>query len=276
VSWGYGSGSPILGLAALGVCIFVMVLGSMPLPQLMAPRLMLGVIAGAVTGTLYRLAVQPVIATPAGLVLTILPFLLVGGILRAHPRSGPAGVDANMCFLLASQAGMPASHDPAGIIQGSLALALSASLMAGLFILLPRRVFRQAADAAQRIRRDLQRILESRGLPDSAAWQARSSRQILRLALHLGRASNLGQRWPRGLLAVINLGQAMIDQQRLGLPEDIQDLLTAVMQKRLPPETGAANLLAWAAEEADPSGRRLLERLGRSLAQSADLLTFGL
>ena len=94
---------------------------------------------------------------------------------------------------------------------------LAAGAIAGLFMLLPPRVPRQAADAAARIRRDLQRILETGVRPDPSHWRAHATRQILRLSLHLGRAEGLGRCWPEGLLATLNLSQAA-DLFTFGLP----------------------------------------------------------
>ncbi len=266
---------PPMELAALGVCIFVMVLGSMPLPQLVAPKLLTGVVVGVVAGIIYRLAVQPAITTTSGLVLSVVPFLLLGGFARANPRTGAAGVDANMCFLLASQAGMPAITDIAKIFTDSIALAVAAGVMAGAFILLPRRVRQQAEDAATVIRRDLQRIIESGVDHDPADWRARGSRQILRLTLHLGRAKVLGERWPTGLLAVLNAGQAMIDLQQLGMPEAVKVLLVALLQQKMSPRQTAKALHALADTTDDDNLGRMISRLANTLLLAADLLTFG-
>ena len=148
--------------------------------------------------------------------------------------------------------------------------------MAGFFILLPRQVLRQAADAAGLIRRDLQRILESDELRDLAVWQARSSRQILRLSLHLGRAPGLGKHWPKGLLAAINLGQAILDLRQSGLPESVRALLSATLQRQLSPGSAAESLLALAQRESDGCTKAGLLNLAWTLEQSSDLLRFGL
>ena len=264
---------PSLGLAALGVCIFVMVLGTLPLPQLVAGKLITGVATGVLAALVYRLAVQPAIASPAGLILSLVPFLLVGGFFRAHPRLGAAGIDFNMCFLLASQAGMPASHDTARIFLDSGALVASAGLMAGLFILLPRRVHHQAVDAVAVIRRDLQRILESAAVQDPGAWRAQGSRQVLRLALHLGRAREAVRRWPRGLLAALNLGQAMIDLRAEGMPEPVRALLAGTLRRQIPPAAAVPALAALAAS-GEARTRQLTLRLAATLDQASDLLTY--
>jgi len=267
------AGSPTVGLLALGICIFVTVLGSMPLPQLIAPTLISGVVLGVLAALFYRLGVQPHLASPAGLILTWLPFVLVGGFFRTHPRFGAAGIDFNMCFLLASQAGMPASSDVHRILLDSGALVVAAGLMAALFMLLPHRAPGQARDAATLIRRDLQRILEGGDNPDLDLWRSRSARQILRLALHLGRAKDLGRRWPRGLLAALNLGHALIDLQAQGLPEPARALLAATLRGALPPGEAAQGLRGLPA--ARDGQAALLLRLAETLDQAGDLLTFG-
>jgi uncharacterized membrane protein YccC len=251
----------------MGVCIFVMVLGSMPLPQLIAPFLIGGVALGVLAATFYRLVLQPGLGTPAVLVLSILPFLLAGGFLRTHPKLGAAGVDFSMCFLLASQAGMPASHDVPRILMDSGSLLVSAGMMAGLFMLLPHR----AADAATQIRRDLQRILSADVLADKHRWRARSSRQILRLALHLGRARDLVRRRPRSLLAALNLGHALIDLKEEGMPEAVKVLLAATLRREMTPGAAARTLVLLADAPGAAGTRHLVHNLARTLEQAGDL-----
>jgi uncharacterized membrane protein YccC len=262
---------PSVGLLAMGICIFVMVLGSMPLPQLVAPFLIGGVTLGVMAATLYRLVLQPGIGSPVVLVLSIIPFLVVGGFFRTHPRLGPAGVDFSMCFLLASQAGMPATHDVPRILMDSGALLVSAGMMAGLFMLLPHRALRQAADAATLIRRDLLRILSEEALPGKAPWRARSSRQILRLALHLGRARGLARRRPQSLLATLNLGYALLDLEEEGMPEEVRKILLATLRRELAPRSAARTLVLLADAPGAAGTKHLIGRVARTLEQVGNL-----
>ena len=265
---------PSVGLAAMGLCVFVMVLGSMQVPQLVAPKLISGVVLGVLAAVFYRLVLQPAIATPAGLLLSFAPFVLLAGFFRTHPRFGASGTDFGMCFMLASQAGMPATHDVHRILLDACALMGSAGLMAGLFILLPHRAPRQAEDAATRIRRDLLRILDADPGAEHAQWRTRSARHILRLALHLGRAKDLGRQWPQGLLATLNLGQAMIDLQEAGLPPEARAALAAALRQETRPQTAAATLLGLAEQSEAGSLQDLLRRVAITLEQAQDLLTF--
>ena len=270
------SGWPPLGLMAMGVCIFTQVLSSMPLPQLIAPKLVTGVILGAVVAIGYRICIQPHLATSTGLLLTLIPFLIAGGFARTHPRVAPISIDAIMCFLMSSQLGMPAIHSIPPLLRDTAAMALAAGIAASLFLVLPRNPRRQARDAALVIRRDLQRILELDESADPTIWHARGSRQILRLSLHLGRAQSQGKRLPRGFLATLNLGQAMIDLQLQGMPEPVRILLNSVLRQETALQEGVKALKLLAGGCLDEARSPRILRLADTLEQASGLLTFGL
>ena len=271
-----GTGRPLGILLAFGVSIFSMVLGTMTLPQDIAPKLLTGVLTGAFAAVVYRIAVQPAAATTPWLLLSIAPFLLLGGVLRAHPRTAIAGVDFNMCFLLASQAGSAAVR-PGTAVAESLALAAGAVLMAGGFMLLPRRAVRQAREAAAVIRNDLRRMVAPDQDPAGTDWRARSFRQILRLALHLGRAKELGDRWPTGLLATLNLGHGIeqLHLQPADLPAKAAALATLGRLAEAPREVAGELRRLADAEPAGPLGP-VLAGLAADLEQAEGLLRFGL
>ncbi|HJU71370.1 MAG TPA: FUSC family protein [Paucimonas sp.] len=212
---GIGSGWPEGELAALGVCIFSMILGSMPKPQAIAPAMLKGVSAGVVFAIFYRFVVQPHVATVPELVLSVAPFMLIGAFARANRRTTMPALDANMCFLLASQAVLPAVTDPSRILGGAFALLLAAAMVTGGFILLPRSPASLASDAACRILNDLRRLVLETRMHESGDWQPHALRQILRLMLHLGRADDLRRKAPKGLLATLNLGNAIVDMHAL-------------------------------------------------------------
>jgi uncharacterized membrane protein YccC len=277
-SLAHWAGSPLVVQAAVGVCIFSLVLGSMALPQHIAPKLLAGVVGGAALAVFYRLVVQPVFPSPPGLLLTLVPFLLLGGLLRAHPRTAIAGVDFNMCFLLASQAGTTVAASTMAVVGGSAALASAACLVAGNYILMPRSSVRQAEETAEVIRRDLLRMIEPEPGAAIEDWRARGSRQILRLSLHLGRAKDLGERWPKGILAVLNLGYAI--EQLHETPDAVAgpakpEAFLALRQLAEDPMQTAETLRTLATAETGASMRRVLLDLAEGLEKSADLLTFG-
>jgi uncharacterized membrane protein YccC len=264
---------PESGLVALGVCIFVSVLGSMPQPQLIAPKMLTGATIGLVFAVLYRALIQPHLDTPAELLASLAPFMLVGGFARVAPRTAIAAIDACMCFLLASQAGRPAVHDLERIFVEAGALLLAVLLVTTAFILRPRQPRRQAEEAAATIRDDLLRML---GEPrtDAAEWQARGARQILRLTLHLGREPSLGERWPGGLLAALNLGQAVIALQGLGMPAAVSESLRAFLRG----EARIATTLTALGDAASGAAGRQAEAirtLAAELAHAGPLLDFG-
>lgn len=265
-------------LVALGVCVFGLLLSSLPLPQQIAPKLVAGVSAGVAVAVIYRLGVQPHIGGSAALLLTLAPFLLAGGVARAHPKTSIAGLDANMCFLLASQAGVPGAAPAAAIFSDALALVLPALVLGGLFILRPRRAERQAANAVATIRRDLIRILE-RDDARPTEWEASGMRQILRLTLHLSRAGSVARFWPSGLLAVLNLGHTLIALSRHGLPAAQRERLRAAL--RMGADPGEFARVVREAAEAEDSGAAsaaestaLMKQLAVHVEHGRELLAF--
>lgn len=256
-----------MSLVALGVCIFGMLLSSLPQPQQIAPKLVAGVFAGVATAWLYRLAVQPHVTSSAMVLLSLIPFVLVGGMARAHPRTAVMAIDANMCFLLASQVGMQAVA-PMTAISDGLALILPAILMAAPFILRPRVQERQALDAVAILRRDLMRILEARA--DAAGWYPGAMRQVLRLTLHLGRTGGMRG----GLLAVLNFGHALIDARQSGLPEHVLRTLRDALEERIEPQSARATLLTSAADCGDEGVAEKIRELARYVAEVGEVLNF--
>jgi len=268
---GMASGSPAAMLGAMGVCIFAMVLGSMPLPQVIAPKMLAGALVGALFAVFYRFCIQPSITTTPDLLLSMAPFLLLAGFARASPRTAIPSVDAIMCFLLASQAGTHAVASTVIILGDAATLFASALLVAGSFILLPRRAERQAEEAVGIIRRDLQRMTESPS-SDDHDWHARAPRQILRLALHLGRARTLAERWPNGMLAVLNLGYGIEQLHTIG--EQAAPALALLKGMADDPLLIAGRLCELATATGDTTLRALLLEVADNLEQSAGLLGF--
>lgn len=226
----YAAAWPAGELAALGVCIFSLVLGSMPLPQAIAPHMLRGVTAGAFAALVYRFGLQPHIQTLPELLLSVAPFLLLGGFARASRVTAIPAIDYNMCFLLASQAVLPAVTDPAAILNEVSALMLGAVLTTTGFILMPRRPDRQAARAIEAIRRDVERLAAGPKGTGPARWDLGATRRILRLTLHVSRAGDARFPRPRGLLGVLNLGHAIIELQRSAADPGLGEADRAVVE----------------------------------------------
>jgi hypothetical protein len=64
--------------------------------------------------------------------LLALPFIAAGAILRSHPRTAPFGLDANMCFLLAAEAGT-AGHGVQAHVLGGMAMIVAAFFFTAAF-----------------------------------------------------------------------------------------------------------------------------------------------
>ncbi|WPB57242.1 FUSC family protein [Xylophilus sp. GOD-11R] len=190
------SGGPAGELMALGVCIFSMVLGSLPTPRVVAPKLLVGVLAGVVAATLYRFVIQPHVGGPIGLIASVVPFIVIGALARVHPRTAMPALDANMCFMLGSQAGGLPAHSASEILSGSAALALAAALVAAGLLLVPERGGARLQALASALRRDIGRR------------QTGASRRALQLLAELQRSGRDGAT-ASGLLAALGFGASL-------------------------------------------------------------------
>lgn len=273
----YLSGLPSADLAALGVCIFSMLLGSMAMPQTMAPQLFIGVVAGVVGATLYRLLVQPYADIDlTWLLLTLAPFLMVGGLVRASRRFAVPAVDANMCFMLASQAGMPAAG-ASQVLGGSAALVLGAAVVAAGYMTFPRTAERALRVTMRRLIRELERIQQGRRPVERADWQALSARLILRLMFHASHDPHR-RTTPEGMLAVLNLGHSLVDLKTMAGQHSRAALATQALRElngftQTPAET-ADRLSALAAQANDRWLAVTLALTARSLRSAAGLIQY--
>ncbi len=125
-------GGPLGMGAALALCIFSLIIGSSRNPIPILRYLPLGATIGVIAAILYRW-LDVSLTDPVGMALLLaLPFIGAGALMRAHPRTAPFGLDANMCFLLAAEAGA-AGHGLTVHIQGGLALITAAFGFVALF-----------------------------------------------------------------------------------------------------------------------------------------------
>ncbi len=208
------TGSIVGELMAFSMVIFALVLGSMPVPQIMAPKLIVGVSIGALAGMLYRIGVQPYTGDWGALVLGLLPFIAVGAVARANPRTAPYALDANMCFMLASQAGAGVAPMPE-ILGSGAAMVLGALAVVLCVMALPRPSVRLIHKTEAKLQRDLSALVAAGG--DDHRWSALWGRRVLTLAMALDAA---GEGVPRRLL---------------GLAGDGYEALTAVREARPAP-----------------------------------------
>lgn len=268
-------------LAALGVTIFSLILSGVPLPQVIGPKLFAGVCAGVIVAVGYRLGIQPHLSTTTQLIVSVAPFILLGSLARASPRLAIPALEANMCFMFVSQAGMP----PAGfyeILEGAGSLMAAVSVVVGGFMLLPRLPARQAREVAALIRRDLARLMAN-GEAHTAEWQPQTARQILRLTVHLGRADELGAAAPRGLLSALNLGYAVADLRGIAAQPDAAPATRAEAGEALrvlggfaeDPKGIASRLLLQADAAGDPAAAEAMRAAAAALRTGAGLFEFG-
>lgn len=265
-------------LVALGVCIFSMVLSMMPTPRAVAPKMMIGTLAGVAAAVVYRFALQPHVTDVPLLVASVAPFIVIGAFGRASRFTALPALDANMCFMLASQAGMPAAS-AIEIFSGSAALIIAAALVTGTYALVPDPAQLRARASASAIRRDLIHLIDSRLRDAAGGFHPRTARQLLRFMLDLQHAGR-GTEAPRGLLGALNLGYAIVAlKERQGRRDldaarraEAAAALAELRDADTSPEEVALRLAARAAQTGDQDLAATLHDAADALREAAPLL----
>ena len=120
---------------AMALTIFSLIIATSRDPTPILKYMPLGGTIGVIAAIAYR-ALDAALPDPEEMALLLaLAFIAVGALVRAHPRLAPLGLDANMCFLLAAEAGT-AGHGLSAHVQGGIALVVSAFAFAAVFTLI--------------------------------------------------------------------------------------------------------------------------------------------
>ena len=114
--------------AALSICIFSSIIGSMADPRPVLKNLLPGATLGVLAGLVYRLGGDALGFGPEAMLLFAALFILAGAMIRATPRIAPLGLDGNMCFLLSAEVGAR-GHGPVLHVTSAIALLAGAGVM---------------------------------------------------------------------------------------------------------------------------------------------------
>lgn len=259
--WAFG---PFL---VMGGSIFASVFSTHPQPTWILRHVLAGACVGVVLALAYRLLLLPTEASLVRQLLTCTPFMVVGGLALAQPRLAKAALDANMVFLLASQAGMPLHLSPSTLVEGGLAIPLSiaAALLAFRWVL-PVNEARRLSQLASALRHDIAGLA---GAPDGRALlrgRARLDHRLLRLAWQ--QPDRLGE-----ALAVLRLGDAL----RLLRSEPRPALEPALQALRVPraPFGAVQAMLREAASQMQPDAAVLAHEAASALGEAEALFAVG-
>lgn len=234
-----------IALAALAISMITMLISTSPVPKKGATLILVSVTLGILMAIYYRLFLQPHITNWFELVVTIIPFILVGAVARANKKTAVPALDANMCFLLGSQAGAAAKLAPY-VLMESGALWAGAFIVTIFFILAPQNMKRSSEYWKNRILEDISTLLTS---TTYRRWHGTAARHILRLIQDLRRASLLENVSVGGILDALNLGYTIdklraIPVSRSKAHQEAQQVLALLANFTMKPVSNATQIEA--------------------------------
>ncbi len=222
----------------LGTAIMTTIFSNADNPALILREVLFGQTLGVAGALICRWLVWPLAQSEIGLVLSMMPFVMFGGVLLGHRRtSGPTGFDYNMIVLLLLQPSWP--------LAGSLvhSLTVGAAVVLGPAIGLLAFLLLFPVDGARRLRtlvammvHEIEAMATRRGVSrHRAVWRARLYHRVLRLVRWADKTGTSREEVVEGSLAVLMLGSAILHMdevlQKPELPPKTARRLNAVLAR---------------------------------------------
>lgn len=208
-------------LMMLGAAIMTSVFSTMDAPLAILPKVAVGQVMGVAAALACRWLVWPHMGSELGLVLTLLPFILAGGILTGHRNLQVQSFDCNMVMLLLLQPLWPLTGSPEQSIVSGLAV-ISGPLIAMLAFryVHPPSAARRLDALVRTLVGEVETMASRPGARVRAViWRARLHHRLLRLVRWSERAGLDTDEAAAGGIALLRLGQAVIGlEARLAEP----------------------------------------------------------
>ncbi|WP_029006366.1 FUSC family protein [Azorhizobium doebereinerae] len=199
-------------LLMLGTAIMTTVFSTFDNPVQTMRSVLVGQVLGVAGALACRWLVWPHAGGELGLILWMMPFILVGAFLFAHPRTAAVGFDYNMVLLLLLQPLWPLG----GTLEASITAAVAVLLGPVIALLAYRLVFPISGRKRLQMLRTMmvREVEEMAGRPDAAwrppVWRARLYHRVLRLARWAEKTGHGQAEVIDGGLAVLLAGSAAL------------------------------------------------------------------
>ncbi|MFD2238267.1 FUSC family protein [Aureimonas populi] len=217
------TGWPAGSLMMLGITIMTTVFSTADNPAHTMRYVMIGQSLGAAGALACRWLIWPLATGEPGLVVSMFPFILLGGVLFAHRRTAPVGFDYNMILLLLLQPAWPL----AGSFAGSLTTAVAVVLAPMVALVAYRLIFPVSGERRMRtliamMVREIEAMAARPGVSrQRAVWRARLYHRVLRLVRWAEKTGASPERVIEGGFAVLLLGSAILHIDELLLKPDL-------------------------------------------------------
>lgn len=168
----------------LGTAIMTSVFSMMDEPARMLRQVIFGQTLGVIGALLCRWLVWPAMESELALILSMMPFILFGGILFAHRRaSGPIGFDYNMVMLLLLQPALPLSGSFAHSLTVGMAVILGpVSGLVAYMLIFPMDAKRRLRMLMAMMLHDVEAMAIRPGVASRrSVWRMRFYHRMLRL-----------------------------------------------------------------------------------------------
>ncbi|MBN9436840.1 FUSC family protein [Bosea sp. (in: a-proteobacteria)] len=256
-------------LLLLGTSVMVTLFSTWENPALIMRKVLVGQACGALAALACRWLVWPHATSELELVLTLMPFIMLGALPMAHRRTMLGSIDYCMALLLLSQPALPLKGDLAGTVFTALAV-VSAPLLT---LIAFRTIF--PTDARQRLQvlagmmlRELQDLCSApEAALRAATWRARLNHRLLRLVRLSQQAGERAGTQEDGGIAVFAVGMAVLRLRTMLAETDLAPATAHAIRLALARIANAAEQPGRAVQALDELASRL-DEAGRGEPES--------
>lgn len=203
---GWGAGAYML----LGLSVMLSLFSTFENPSAQMRNVFYGQILGVIGALACRWLAWPLAGSELQMILSTLPFILIGPLFVGHRRTVAASFDYNMVLMLMLQPHWPLSGSfEASLAAGLAVLAGPVAAMVAYRFVYPTSLRRRQDTLIAMMRRDLGDLAaDPQALSHRQVWRARLYHRLLRLVRLSGRSARASGEAMEIGLALLGLGQA--------------------------------------------------------------------
>ncbi|TGV08627.1 FUSC family protein [Alcaligenaceae bacterium 429] len=247
------SGIEMGAFMLVGTAIMVSVFSTVTQPLPILKQVVIGQALGVLAAWVCRWLVWPYMGSETAQIVSLMPFILMGGLFFGHRiGAGPRGFDFNMVLLLLVQPGWPLLGDWTHAWQAGIAVVLGPVMaMVAFWLIFPANSATQIANVRTKVRRTLlTQAAQPMDAERKAQWYAQLSLGVLKLARYhtAGTATTQTENalaWGHGVKAMGVLQQHLtLLKQEASATAEQRNSVTAVGALLLSGKASATELVA--------------------------------
>lgn len=199
----------------LGTTVMISLFSTFDSPALVMRPVIVGHVVGLSTALVCRWLVWPWAGSQLELLYLMMPFIFLGALVLAHPRTAPVGFDYNFLLLIMLQPSYPLKGDfPPALMSAIAMLAAPCLALLAYRYIFPNSTVQRAQAIMRMMLTELQAMAAEPGaVAHQGIWQARLYHRLIRLIRLFDKGAETDVSTPDYCLNILQLGSLVLHLQ---------------------------------------------------------------